>query len=167
MKLMEKCLLFVFLLTITTTVIAMNTHVMKKGDTLWDLAAQYYGDPSLYPILLRVNKIDNPRTIANGRVIIIPDKSKMTKIALEKNLTRQESMISRLSASSDNTNTSQNHSNIHSSDNSSARQQSSNDSGSMNSGAARYTRKIRASDVSFSNILKGPKVSADKLINVK
>ena len=54
---------------------AMTTHIMKDGDTLWGLAQKYYGDGTLYTILSKYNNISNPRTIPNGKKIMIPDKT--------------------------------------------------------------------------------------------
>ena len=165
-------LVVVLLFGIVGAAVATETHVMQKGDTLWDLAAKYYGDPSLYPLLLQVNRIDNPRTIANGRTIIIPDKSEMSKIALEKDITRKESMIEKIASSADNankdakdngSNTNQDNKNKNSNVNNNA---NDTDDG-MNANAARYPGKISDSSTSFRNILKGPKVSGDKLINIK
>ncbi len=85
-------IVFLFLLSAGAG-FAATTHVFKSGDTLWDLAARHYGDPTLYPVLLEVNGIDNPRAIPNGKVIIIPDKSDMKKIAAESDPARKRSLI--------------------------------------------------------------------------
>lgn len=155
-----KVTLFVLIALLLVSQAMATTHVMKSGDTLWDLAAEYYGDPSLYPLLLQVNRIDNPRTIANGKVIIIPDKSAMSEIALEKNVERRTGMIEKLASKSDNANTTSTQTNPKNS----VTEQDNSDP--MNKDAKRYSGRIRDGANSFKNILKGPKVSGDKLINI-
>ena len=39
------------------------THVVVKGDTLWDIAEKYVKDPFRYPELARLSKIRNPDLI--------------------------------------------------------------------------------------------------------
>lgn len=50
----------------------VRTHKMKKGDTLWDLARKYYGNPYKWKKLADANKIKNVRRIPIGKVIKIP-----------------------------------------------------------------------------------------------
>lgn len=73
-----------------------NTYTMKEGDTLWDLSAKYYNDPTLYSVFLEVNNIDNPRTIPVGQVIIIPAFDDMKKVAQEVEPTKRSEMIRKL-----------------------------------------------------------------------
>jgi len=49
-------------------------HEVKPGDTLWDLAAQYYGDAGEYPVLLNANRdvISDKDIIYPGQVLQIP-----------------------------------------------------------------------------------------------
>lgn len=49
------------------------TYRIKKGDTLWDIAATYYRNPWLYPRLARANSIRNPDLIFAGTRITIPE----------------------------------------------------------------------------------------------
>ncbi|HNW36186.1 MAG TPA: LysM peptidoglycan-binding domain-containing protein, partial [Candidatus Ozemobacteraceae bacterium] len=79
---------------------ADKTYTMKDGDTLWDLSSKYYNDPTLYPIFLEVNDIDNPRMIPVGRVIIIPSFDEMKKVAAEPDPAKRQSMIKNLSGGS-------------------------------------------------------------------
>eukprot|EP01156_Anaeramoeba_ignava_P010329 Anaeramoba_ignava/a479394_6.p1 GENE.a479394_6~~a479394_6.p1 ORF type:complete len:153 (+),score=20.15 a479394_6:448-906(+) len=130
---------------------SMTEHVFKSGDTLWELSAKYYGDPELYPILLEVNGIDNPRTIVNGKKIMIPNKDDLKKVAQEKNATSRKNLIENLFSGNNS---------AKSSEKSATSNEKKTDS------KARATKKITGS-VSFKDILKGPKVSADKLINVE
>ncbi len=50
-----------------------RTHTVKKGDTLWDLAQQYLGDPFKWPEIYRRNQstIQDPNLIYPDQVIII------------------------------------------------------------------------------------------------
>ncbi|GAB4282117.1 MAG: hypothetical protein Kow0029_27530 [Candidatus Rifleibacteriota bacterium] len=135
---------------------AVTTHIMEPGDTLWELAAKHYGDPTLYPVLLEVNGIDNPRTIPNGRVIIIPDKSAMQKIAKESDPAKKRALINQAKGSTGKTSIV-----------SPVDSGNSGVTGNTNSGADSASRggeAVDPDDTSFTNILKGPKVSPEKLI---
>jgi LysM repeat protein len=46
---------------------------IKRGDTLWDIAATYYRNPWLYPRIARANKIANPDLIFAGSKLFIPE----------------------------------------------------------------------------------------------
>lgn len=52
---------------------APQTHTVKKGDTLWDIAKQYLGDPFKWPEIYRRNTstIADPDLIYPGQVVII------------------------------------------------------------------------------------------------
>ena len=134
---------------------AATVHEFKQGDTLWELSAKYYGDPELYPILLEVNGINNPRTIQNGKKILIPTKDDLKKVAKEKNPSARKRLIKEavgLGAASSAT----------------SKKEKTTVAPSENQAdsVSRTGKKITGS-VSFKNILKGPKVSADKLIDIK
>ena len=44
-----------------------QTHVVQKGDTLWDICEKYYGDPNLWPKLWEMNPfITNPHLLKPG-----------------------------------------------------------------------------------------------------
>ncbi len=50
-----------------------RTHTVKKGDTLWDLAQQYLGDPFKWPDIYRLNTatVQDPNLIYPEQIIII------------------------------------------------------------------------------------------------
>ena len=50
-----------------------QTHTVKKGDTLWDLAQQYLGDPFKWPEIYRRNTatVQDPNLIYPDQVLII------------------------------------------------------------------------------------------------
>ncbi|MEU8078566.1 LysM domain-containing protein [Catellatospora citrea] len=52
---------------------AERTYKVKSGDTLWDIAAQYYGDGRQYMKIAKANNIANPNLINVGVVLKIPD----------------------------------------------------------------------------------------------
>ncbi|MFT4923421.1 MAG: hypothetical protein ACI8XM_002647 [Haloarculaceae archaeon] len=47
-------------------------HVVTEGDTLWDIAAQQYGDPTKWRKIADENGISNPRTLQPGTELTIP-----------------------------------------------------------------------------------------------
>ena len=46
-----------------------DTHTVVWGDTLWDIAEKYFGDPNKYRYLANINGISNPNYIVVGQVI--------------------------------------------------------------------------------------------------
>jgi len=53
---------------------ATQWHEVKKGETLWKIAQQYYGDGSLYPKIFEANKdtLTDPNRIRAGQKLRIP-----------------------------------------------------------------------------------------------
>ncbi|MDB9823211.1 LysM peptidoglycan-binding domain-containing protein [Deltaproteobacteria bacterium] len=46
------------------------THMVQKGDTLWDICESYYGDPNLWPKLWEMNPfVTNPHLLKPGDII--------------------------------------------------------------------------------------------------
>ena len=52
-----------------------NTYTVKKGDTLWDIAAEYLGSGSKYTYLAKINNIKNPNLIYVGQIIKLSETS--------------------------------------------------------------------------------------------
>ncbi|MCK5639688.1 MAG: LysM peptidoglycan-binding domain-containing protein [Gammaproteobacteria bacterium] len=46
-------------------------HIVKRGDTLWDIAKHYINDPWRYRDLVKQNNIDNPDLIYPGERVNI------------------------------------------------------------------------------------------------
>ena len=51
------------------------THIVVRGDTLWDIARTYMGDPFRYPELAKLSRIRDPDWIYPGDVVRIIRKS--------------------------------------------------------------------------------------------
>lgn len=53
---------------------AQKTYTVKRGDTLWGIAKQFYGNGAKYPSIFNANrgKIKNPNLIYPGQVLIVP-----------------------------------------------------------------------------------------------
>jgi 5'-nucleotidase len=50
------------------------THVIAAGDTLWDLAKQFYGDGELWKKISDANGKPNPHRLLIGKQLQVPAK---------------------------------------------------------------------------------------------
>jgi chemotaxis signal transduction protein len=53
-------------------------HIVRKGDTLWDLSGRYLKDPFHYGEVARENKIIDPHWIFPGQILVIKMDSKIS-----------------------------------------------------------------------------------------
>jgi nucleoid-associated protein YgaU len=51
----------------------LDVHVVAAGETLERLAGEAYKDPSLWRVIANANGIDDPRSLAVGQTLAIPD----------------------------------------------------------------------------------------------
>jgi len=49
-----------------------RTHTVKKGETLWIIAQEYYGDGSKWKLIQKANDIKNPDKLDIGQTLKIP-----------------------------------------------------------------------------------------------
>lgn len=49
-----------------------KTYVVRPGDTLNRIASEFYENPSLWRVIAEANRIDNPRRLSPGQVLLIP-----------------------------------------------------------------------------------------------
>jgi nucleoid-associated protein YgaU len=50
----------------------LTTRVLRRGDSLANIAAEVYGDPAAWRIIARANRIDDPLSIAPGTKLTLP-----------------------------------------------------------------------------------------------
>lgn len=71
----KKIIGVVLLVTIPLILWSAREHVVKKGDTLWDIAGFYYNNPFAWVAIWKANmeKIKDPHWIYPGQVFVIPE----------------------------------------------------------------------------------------------
>ena len=55
--------------------IQQNTHIVKIGETLWEIADKYFGNGSMWIQIAKENDITDPNSIEEGQNLIIPSIS--------------------------------------------------------------------------------------------
>ncbi|MFA6250485.1 MAG: LysM peptidoglycan-binding domain-containing protein [Candidatus Shapirobacteria bacterium] len=53
-----------------------DEHIVKKGESLWLIAAYYYGNGDYWTNLVTANNIKNPNVISAGQKLILPKNVK-------------------------------------------------------------------------------------------
>ncbi|HUP89610.1 MAG TPA: LysM peptidoglycan-binding domain-containing protein, partial [Longimicrobiales bacterium] len=64
---------------------SQKEHVVKKDDTLWDLARFYYNDPFRWPLIYDANRqvVNNPHWIYPAEKIVIPGLAAAAPVAAQ------------------------------------------------------------------------------------
>ncbi|HAF07421.1 MAG: Peptidoglycan-binding LysM [candidate division TA06 bacterium 32_111] len=72
---MKKWLFLLLTIIVSFVIFGQKIHIVKKGDTLWDLAGYYYNNPFIWRNIYNANieKIKDPHWIYPGQEFIIPD----------------------------------------------------------------------------------------------
>jgi nucleoid-associated protein YgaU len=50
----------------------LTTRVVRRGDSLVGIAAQFYSDPALWRVIAEANRLDDPLRLEIGRRLTIP-----------------------------------------------------------------------------------------------
>lgn len=49
-------------------------HIVEHGESLWTIAEKYYGDATLYQLIVEANNISDPSRITAGITLVVPEK---------------------------------------------------------------------------------------------
>lgn len=62
-----------------------DTHTVRSGDTLWDIARQYMSDPFLWPEIYRLNTsvVEDPHWIYPGEVLVLVARGPVAAVPAE------------------------------------------------------------------------------------
>jgi nucleoid-associated protein YgaU len=62
-----------------------DTHTVRSGDTLWDIARQYMSDPFLWPQIYRLNTavVEDPHWIYPGEVLVLVARGPVAAVPAE------------------------------------------------------------------------------------
>jgi nucleoid-associated protein YgaU len=51
-----------------------KTYTVAKGDTLFQIAERFYGDGSLFTLIIAANELSDPDLLSVGQVLSIPER---------------------------------------------------------------------------------------------
>jgi LysM repeat protein len=72
-----------------------QSYVVQSGDTLWSIAAKFYGNGSKYPQILRANDMPDNAVLQVGVTLVIPALSDTTPAPLPKSSLTASATLSR------------------------------------------------------------------------
>jgi nucleoid-associated protein YgaU len=51
-----------------------KTYTVAEGDTLFQIAERFYGDGSLFTLIIAANELSDPDLLSVGQVLSIPER---------------------------------------------------------------------------------------------
>ncbi len=65
---------------------SVHVHQVKRGESLWTIAADVIGDPSLWPAIYRANRdqIKDPQLLYPGQRLTIPEIDRAEREAVRR-----------------------------------------------------------------------------------